>query len=122
MTTVDSTTAGTDMECTLAALVACFSWSGFYVDGGLAWQDTGMPRTEYREVIYQGDNGLNLTLYDDIVRYEKQNPYAFGALGYQISFRNFAISLEASHRSSTASGRDKGINSIGLRARWFPFR
>lgn len=110
------------MECTLAALIACFSWANFYVDGGLAWQDKGMPRTEYREYVYRAEDGYQLALYDDLVVYEKQNPYAIGALGYQISFRSFAVSLEGSHRSSAASGRDDGINTISLRARWFPFR
>jgi hypothetical protein len=110
------------MECTLAALVACFSWGGFFIDGGLAWQDAGVPRTDYREVIIRRDDGFQYRAYDDFVVYDKKNPYAFGALGYEIRFRALSISLEAAHRSSAVVGYDDGVNSVLLRARWFPFR
>jgi hypothetical protein len=35
------------MDCTLAALIACFSWSGFYLDTGISYQScgTGSPNT-----------------------------------------------------------------------------
>jgi hypothetical protein len=109
------------MECTLAALVACFSWANFYVDGGLSWQDRGLPLTESRAIPVVIDNEPH-TFYTSNVRYDRKNPYASGALGYEIRFRSLSLALEASHRSSAAVGYDEGINSIGLKARWYPFR
>lgn len=110
------------MECTLATLVACFSWSGFYVDSGLSWQDTGMPRTDYQAVVYRRDDGFQYEIYDETVVYDRKNPYGSIGLGYEIEFHRLRISLDIAHQSSLATGRDDGRNYARLGFRWFPFR
>lgn len=109
------------MECTLAALIACFSWSNFYVDGGLSFQDVGTPRQEWRTHVYNGpaviETRTQLETIDD-----PYNPYGRFALGYQLDFKSVTISLEASHVSSLDTDADRGINAISLKARWYPFR
>ena len=112
------------MDCaltTLHALIACFSWSGLYVDAGLAMQDTKVPRSEWRTTVNRSNTATETVtaLYswkDD------QNPYGRLALGYEINLPAVTLRLEASHLSSIDTGTDRGVNSISLNARWYPFR
>jgi hypothetical protein len=113
------------MDCTLAALIACFSWSGFYLDTGISYQDRGETLiSEYDFAVVDEAGGeipelrYRLTQYTDRVH----NPYVNVALGYEVNFRAVSIRLQGSHTSSVATGQDKGINAITLGARWYPFR
>ena len=113
------------MECSLAALIACFSWSNFYVDGGLAYQDAGM----YHQIVSESAaivviDGIATTASDRRVsQYDHPaNPYGRVSLGYELHFDSVSWRLEATHISSLASDKDRGINSLGISARWYPFR
>lgn len=98
------------MECSLATLIACFSWSNLYVESHIAVIDS--PAVEYH---FEGSSWI---AHDDY-----QNPYAGFAVGLDLPFRNAAISLEAAHLlSSLENSNDRGINAISIHARWFPFR
>lgn len=114
------------MECTLATLIACFSWSGLYIDTGVSYQDRGdthvvsnLEQFERRlpNGVIESGTEMVTRVYD--VRY---NPYGRLALGYQLDFGSLVVSVEASHISSLETDDDRGINSLGIRARWFPFR
>jgi hypothetical protein len=102
-------------------LLACFSWSGLYIDSGLSYQDIGEPRQEWRTVSTQHDWGVETTA--DLAKIDSQmNPYGRLAIGYEISFPALTWRLEASHVSSLATGQDRGINAVSVSARWYPFR
>lgn len=93
------------MECSLAALIACFSWSNLYIDSSLSYLDVKQA------YIVDGEN-----------RVEYLSPYGGLALGITLPFNDVQISLEATHISSVATNHDRGINSIGIHAKWYPFR
>lgn len=93
--------------CSLYALIACFSWSNLYLDTGLIYEDV-----KYVEV-----NPVTLD-----VASVPSNPLGRASLGYELRFDSLSIALEASHTSSLATSADRGVNSISLRARWYPFR
>lgn len=113
------------MECSLAALIACFSWSNLYIDGGVLYQDGGEHfTTNYvaSAIVVDGDHVSQMDAREAYASNVAQNPYGRLSLGYQIDFRNTSWRLEASHISSVATSKDRGINSIAISARWFPFR
>ena len=93
------------MECSLAALLACFSWSNLYIDTSLSYLDV--------KQIYEVDH---------VERSEYVSPYGGLAIGFSLPIQDVTFSLEASHISSIATSHDRGINQVSLRARWFPFR
>jgi hypothetical protein len=93
--------------CSLHALIACFSWSSLYLDGGLIYEDIKFVE-------------INPVTLD--VAAAPHNPLGRTALGYELRFQSLTVALEASHTSSLATNSDRGINAISLRARWFPFR
>lgn len=114
------------MECTLAMLVTCFSWSNLYLDAGLRYQDAGIYR-EYEQLnvdrlLLNGQqhefNRELLQSHDD----SADNPYGQLSLGYELNLKSVTWRIEASHLSSLATSRDRGINSLSISARWFPFR
>lgn len=111
------------MECSLAALIACFSWSNLYVDAQISYQDRSVP---YHEWAYAGTNtsssGLVETTYVSKIRNENESPYMRNAIGFRLPFRAIDVSLEAFHDSSIPSSRDRGVNGVAIRAQWFPFR
>ena len=114
------------MECTLAALIACFSWGNLYVDTGIQIQDRGEIHHYYvdrsSEVI-EADGDFTRSHYqDDSLIDWKLNPYGRFAIGYQLDFSNVTIRLEGIHTSSIARADDRGMNALGLSLRWFPFR
>lgn len=93
------------MECTLATLIACFSWSNLYLDSSLHYLDVkqgyvvdGQPRVEYL------------------------SPYGGIAVGYTLPLKGITFSVEATHISSLTTSHDRGINSVSVHARWYPFR
>lgn len=110
------------MECTLAALLACFRLSGMYIDTGISIQDSGVE-SQTKEAAYDFYGG-EYHLMDSAATSEHfaRNPYGRLSLGYQIDFGNVTWRFEASHLSSLATESDRGVNSIGISARWFPFR
>jgi hypothetical protein len=113
------------MECSLAALIACFSWSNFSIDAGLLYQDGGEHFTTRKiasAIVVDGSNVSQLDETSIRVSNEARNPYGRLSLGYQIDFHNVSWRLDASHISSIETSKDRGINSIAISARWFPFR
>ena len=107
--------------CSLFALIACFSWSNFYVDGGLAYQDTSLPHQEWATQTLSS-SGVVETISIQRTTDEPLNPYGRIAIGYELRFSSVTLSLEGSHISSIATNQDRGINALSIRARWYPFR
>lgn len=102
------------MECTLATLLtsACLSWSNLYLDGHISVIDEPVTRYEF--------DGANWIATPDY-----QNPYGGYTIGLMIPLepvKGMSFSIEASHLLSSIEYKDKGINAIGIHARWFPFR
>lgn len=109
------------MDCTIAALIACFNLSGLYIDSGLSWQDMGESRFQSRSEVIAHDWGTETAIYNAWTD-NPANPYGRVALGYEVSFQSLTWSLEASHQSSILLNDDHGVNSVSLSARWYPFR
>lgn len=108
------------MDCTLATLLACFSWSGLYLDADLSYLDTDVPRREWFVQTNQLDWGIETAVWT-AENTRPANPYGRLAIGYQIELSSVTLSLEGSHMSSTIDS-DRGFNAVSVRARWFPFR
>ena len=112
------------MECTLAALIACFSWSGLYLDTGLLYSDRGehwvVQQSNSLVVVDPIRTQTTHTLTTQRIDYRK-NPYGRVALGFEINLDSVQLRLEAAHQSSVATTKDRGVNSIGLNMRWYPF-
>jgi len=118
------------MSCSLAAFAACFTMSGFYVDGGVAIQDRGLDTltttTYHIEQEPCRPNRFCNSPIPDVVSQEitrdKRNPYGLLSLGYEVDFSpRWSARIEAAHMSSLATGRDRGVESIALHVRWHPF-
>lgn len=110
------------MDCVLAALLSCFSLSGVYVGSSLSVQDYE-PAYLYRwDFVSTNANGVQETGWRETVKSHSRNPYGKLALGYELDFRSVRVALEAAHQSSVATNNDKGINSLSLSLRWYPFR
>lgn len=113
------------MDCSLAALIACFSLGGLYIDTGMSYQDAGVY------TVYHSDSASTV-VSDGLIETNSSsqefrtnsasNPYGRLSLGYQIDFSSVTWRLEVSHVSSLATDKDRGVNSIKIGARWFPFR
>lgn len=113
------------MECTIATLIACFSWSGFFVDSGVGYQDRGESRLDTHTQSFTYPNGLVNTWTYDTVNVSPQNPYGRFGLGYQAEMRvggtRVVFEAEAWHTSSLETTKDRGTNAIGFSAKIFPF-
>lgn len=111
------------MECSIAALIACFSWSNLYLDAQISYQDRSVP---YHEWAYSGthisQSGLVESTWLSTITNENENPYMRNAIGMKLPFRSIDVSLEAFHDSSISSDRDRGVNGFAVKAQWFPFR
>jgi hypothetical protein len=107
--------------CSLFALLACFNWSGLYIDGGLQFNDYDTLRYGFSDSVTINGPGVSETISYQTAIPERDNPYGRLALGYEVSFPNVSLRLEASHLSSVTTS-DKGLNAISLSARWYPFR
>lgn len=108
------------MDCSLAALIACFSWSNLFVDTSVVFQDNGIERIFIGDS-YVWNDGYQLADHA-VARYQfAENPYGKLAVGYQVQINGMTWTLEAAHSSSLTSGKDRGINSLALGVRWFPF-
>lgn len=110
------------MDCVLAALLSCFSLSGIYVDSGFSVQDYEQAYLKRWDFISYNGDGVQETGWREKVAHKSRNPYGKLALGYELDFRSVRVALEAAHQSSVSSNSDKGINSLSLSLRWFPFR
>jgi hypothetical protein len=116
--------------CGLETLLACFSLSGFYVDGAISAHDRGEARVNVQTVLVE----RNVCLYKgfcvpanyntDVVTVDDsaQNLYGRVAIGYDVTVNQVTLRLEASHESSIATGRDWGVNAINLGLTWRPFK
>jgi hypothetical protein len=112
------------MECTLATLVACFSWSNLYLDTGIAYQDRGeIHHFHERHSERIVANGVIETGWTDSYSTVDwiNNPYGRFSIGYEISLSAITLRIEGAHTSSVTT-KDRGMNSISLNARWYPFR
>jgi hypothetical protein len=109
------------MECTLAALIACFNLSGLYIDGGMQFTDTDVQRTGYFTTVNHEGNAIE-TVITPFSYMADESPYGRLALGYQLEFKAVTLALELSHTSSLVTNEDRGTNAIGIKARWYPFR
>ena len=110
------------MECTLATLIACFSWQGLYLDNQVSWTDREVPYHYWKDVSPPARDGVIETAYLSTIGDESQNPYLRNAIGLELKFRKLDVALEAFHDSSMSSDGDRGVNGLALRARWYPFR
>ena len=102
------------MDCALTslhALIACFSWSGLYIDTGLSYQDAGLPYQEWRTYESRTPSGAIETRTQLETHDDPFNPYGWAAIGFQVELRNVTIELEARHAvSSLRDDNDRGIN------------
>lgn len=110
------------MECSLAALIACFSWSNLYIDAQVSYQDRAVPYHYWKDVSPPPHDGIVETSYVSTISNENENPYLRNAIGLQLSFKAIDVSLEAFHDSSMSSDKDRGVNGLAIKAKWFPFR
>lgn len=110
------------MECTLAALIACFSWSNLYIDAQVSYQDTAVPHHYWKDISPPQNSSVRETAFVSTIGNESQNPYMRNAIGYQLRFKYVDLSAEVFHDSSMASEKDRGVNGFGIKARWYPFR
>jgi hypothetical protein len=122
---IDNTEGVENMECTLATLIACFSWSGLYVETGVQAQDFHPTRYYSETTISPVMSNAGVTNQMTGLRnYEDQlggNPYGRFAIGYDVEIGRLAWSLELLHVSSLVSNKDFGVNSVSLNVRWRPF-
>lgn len=110
-----------EFGCSLYALLACFSWSSLYVDGGLSFQDSSPVHQEWQTQINARAGAIE-TVRTQFTTDRPLNPYGRVALGYEVRFGSVTMALEASHVSSVETTADRGVNAIGIRARWYPFK
>jgi hypothetical protein len=117
---VARTTKGAHMECSIAALMACFKLSGIYLDADLSYLDADIPRREWHTTVIRHDWGTETDIRS-AVNDRPANPYGRLSIGYQMEFKSMTLSIEGWHLSSTTDS-DRGLNAVSLRAKWFPFR
>lgn len=111
------------MDCALATLIACFSWSNLYVDSGLHWQDRGEYFTRIEHASLLTEQGELIQEASAVRTFnEARNPYGRLSLGYEIEVAEISWRMELAHISSLDTGKDRGVNSLSISARWFPFR
>jgi hypothetical protein len=108
------------MECSLFALLACFSWSSLYIDGGLSYKDRELPHQVFETEVIRLP-GVVETVTTQHTTDHPLNPYGRVAVGYELRFTSITLSLEASHASSLDTGGDRGVNALSIKARWYPF-
>lgn len=113
--------AGAAVSCTLATIAACLA--GFYIDAGAGWHDNGVETWTIRtqQVLIERPGLIETQSRTFIANdHRAQNPYVRVVLGYERPVISEWLFLygEASHTSSVATGRDRGVNAayIGFRA------
>lgn len=109
------------MECaiaTLQAFIACFSWSGLFID-------TGVEISDQRSTRYISDRYFEDGVYTRFEEWEysyNRNPFGRFGIGYEVNIGAMTWSIEAKHTSSLDTTKDRGLNAITINARWYPFR
>jgi len=114
--------------CTITALAACFSLSGFYIDGSVIHRDEGrgelvqkiervesvtkIPANLYAPAMFV-PSYKNVTTYS--IDRKESGPYAIGAIGYSINVGPVSVRIEASREFSD------GVNAASLGVTWRPF-
>lgn len=119
------------MECSLAALIACFSWSNLYLDTTTDFIRDKEPRfveSVYGESLYvMPVNGSEPFLQRNMIREfdstERQinSPYGRAALGYELDLRSLRIDVAAFYQESLTV-TDRGEVGASIKVKWFPFR
>lgn len=119
------------MECTFLSLIACFSWSGLYLDATTEYIDSRDRR--YTESYYgeslnvfnagTGQEYLQRNVVRELSSPEREvsNPYGRASLGYEIDIRSLRIDVSAFYQESLKTS-DRGEAGASLKVRWFPFR
>ncbi|HEY0684711.1 MAG TPA: hypothetical protein VGD45_20410 [Steroidobacter sp.] len=113
------------MSCTWIALL-CLDLSGLYIDGSLAALDAGVEQytreTTLTLIERVGLVERGSTTQTDFRR-DAFNPYGRAAIGYEQTFFRQELKLyaEAWHRSSLATGKDRGENGASIGLRWYPW-
>jgi hypothetical protein len=111
------------MECSLAVLVACFSWSNLYVNSDLVVFDQGVQTYSYNERAYiWRDNQIAFVNSWDTTNSRANNPYGRFSIGYEIDLGGLVLGFQAEHTSSVTDSDDRGVNGLAIKARWYPFR
>lgn len=114
------------MECTLAALIACFSLSNLYLDGGLHWQDRGHTQVNgVQQLVFQPSGDFQQSREVAwTMTHPPSNPYGWIGLGYVFNpDDNLQFNLRlGAHRSSLKDNDDRGYKYAGLDFQWFLFR
>lgn len=113
------------MECSLFALIACFSWSNLYVDAQISYRDEPVPYHYWKEIAGPppGQTGaIESNYFLSTIGSDNQNPYYRPAIGIRLPFRSIDVSAEAFYESNGSSKTDRGAKGIALRMQWFPFR
>lgn len=111
-----------EVVCSLHALIACFSWSNLFIDSGLLYQDSGVEQIKAGSTYDFYDGAYHLMRTDDSSSHYASNPYGRLAIGYEMQFTSVTFALEVEHVSSLDTTKDRGVNAINLKARWYPFR
>ena len=119
------------MECSLAALIACFSWGNLYLDTNTDFIQERQPR--FTESFYgedvrvlrggDGESFLERHMIREISRNEREvfSPYGRASLGYELDMRSLRIDVSAFYQESLAVS-DRGEVGASFKVRWFPFR
>lgn len=108
-------------SCTIATLIACFSWSNLYIDGGLSYQDSDFPRQELRTHVNRLPGVIETVTQFETVD-DPYNPYGRAALGYEFAFKGITFSAEAWYSGSFDDAGARAVKGVSLKARWYPFR
>lgn len=109
------------LACSIHALLACFSWSNLYIDGGLSYQDADFPRQEWRTHVNVLP-GVTETVSQFETVDDPYNPYGRIAIGHEFNFRTFTVSAEAFYRGSFDDNGAPAVKGFTVRARWYLFR
>lgn len=107
--------------CSLFALIACFSWSNLYLDGGAYVQDADVQRTGYFTTVNRMP-GVTETVLTPMSYTADENPFGRAALGYELRFTRVTLSAEAFIAGSLLDDGAEPVKGFGIKARWYPFR
>jgi hypothetical protein len=107
--------------CSLFALIACFSWSNLYLDGGMQYQDADVQRAGYFKEVNHVGNAIE-TVLTPMSYTADENPFGRAALGYELRFTRVTLSAEAFIAGSLLDDGAEPVKGFGIKARWYPFR
>jgi hypothetical protein len=110
------------VECSFAALIACFTWSNLYLDASaIALDDAMMGRAEWRVDELRSD-GLVETHGRYVWVDDPFNPYGKLALGYQMQLGSVTFTAEVSRMESFEDSPENAVHALSVGMRWYPFR